>query len=80
MNSKRELAYTQGVAVTPSDTVNIPTGKTRALWVGGVGNVRAIMGGVEVNFLAVPAGTLLKIVCTRVNTTGTTATNIVALN
>lgn len=80
MNSKRELAYSQGTAVTPSDTVAIPTGMTRALWVGGAGNVRAIMGGAEVNFIAVPAGTLLKIACTRVNATGTTATNIVALN
>lgn len=80
MNSKRELAYTQGAAVTPSDSVDIVGGITRALWVGGAGNVRAIMGGAEVNFLAVPAGTLLKIACTRVNSTGTTATNIVALN
>lgn len=81
MNQKHNhQPYTQGVAVSPSNTVNIATGPTRALWVGSTGNVRAIMGGVEVNFLSVPAGTLLQIVCTRVNATGTSASNIVALN
>lgn len=81
MNTKRDdLPYSQGAAVTPSDSVDIPTGLTRALWVGSTGNIRAIMGGAAVNFLSVPAGTLLRVACTRVNATGTTASNIVALN
>jgi len=81
MNVKRSnQPFTQGVTITPSDTVDIAAGPTRAVYVGGAGNVRAIMGGAAVNFLAVPVGTLLHISATRINVAGTTATNLVALN
>lgn len=68
-----------GVAVTPSDSVNIGF-LTFGLWVGGAGNVTAVMGnGDVVLFTAVAAGTLLPIQVSRVNATGTTATAMVAL-
>lgn len=64
--------------VVPSDTVALAT-PARALWVGGAGNVTALMaGGQTVTFTAVPAGTLLPIQAVRVNATATTATLIVA--
>lgn len=81
MNTKHDdKPLSRGAAITTSDTVNIPGGATRAIYVGGAGNIRAIMGGAEVNFIAVPVGTTLRISATRVNATGTTATNLVALN
>lgn len=69
----------QAVAVTPSDSVNFTQGKCMGLFVGGAGNVVAIIGGAAVTFTAVPAGTSLYICATRVNATSTTATAIVAL-
>lgn len=69
----------QAYAVTPSDTVSFTQGKCRALYVGGAGNVTAIVGGAAVLFTAVPVGTTLWIGATRVNSTATTATAMVAL-
>lgn len=69
----------QAVAVTPSDATNFVQGKCRALYVGGAGNVVAVVGGTAVTFTAVPAGSTLWIGATRVNSTSTTATAIVAL-
>lgn len=72
-------------AVTPSDTddFNATTpraGLTRALYVGGAGNVVAVReDGTAVTFTGVPAGTVLPIRCRRVNSTNTTATSIVRL-
>lgn len=66
------------VAVTPSDSTVLTT--TRGLYVGGAGNVTVIMlGGETVTFTAVPAGTLLPVRVTKVKSTSTTATAIVAL-
>lgn len=68
-----------GVAVTPSDSTNLTT-PARALWVGGAGTVSIVMrSGVALSFAGVPAGTLLPIGLVRVNSTGTTASNMVAL-
>ncbi len=65
--------------VVPSDTVNLPNG-AKALWVGGAGTVKVITGGDEtVTFTGVLAGTLLPIRCKRVFSTGTSASNIVAM-
>lgn len=67
-------------AVTPSDSHAIKGGPARALYVGGTGDVVALNeNGVAVTFSAVPAGAVLPIVTARVNATGTTATNLVAL-
>jgi hypothetical protein len=66
-------------AVTPSNSVNLTT-EARALYVGGDGDVAAVGpdDGVA-TFVGVVAGTVLPIKVKRVNSTNTTATNIVAL-
>lgn len=65
-------------AITPADA-DLPTA-VRSLYVGGVGNVAVrTAGGDVVTFVAVPAGTILPIRADRVNSTGTTATNIVGI-
>lgn len=67
------------VAVTKSDTVAYAT-MARELYVGGLGDVTLITAaGNTVLFTAVAAGTLLPIRHSQVKSTGTTATNMVAL-
>jgi hypothetical protein len=68
-------------AVTAADA-DLPKYPTRGLYIGTIGNVNVTDGGATpstVTFIAVPAGTILPIQVTRVNSTGTTATNIIAL-
>ena len=66
-------------AVTPSDTVDFAKA-CRALRIGVAGDVVAVTtAGVAVTFTGVLAGEILPIVAKRVNSTLTTATNIVAL-
>jgi len=75
-----ESSGTSAVAVTPSDTVDL-TYVSRELYVGGAGNVTAIMAdGSTVLFSTVPAGTRLPIRVSRVKATGTTATLMVAIS
>ena len=70
---------TSGGAVTPSDSVDVPT-LSRALWIGGAGDVKVTLkGGTTVTLSAVPAGSMLPLQVTRVWATGTTATLITAL-
>lgn len=65
-------------AVTPSDTTDL-SDVTRFLYVGGAGAVVVIMqDGTTVTLAAVPAGTVLPIAVSRVKSTGTAATSIVA--
>ena len=65
--------------VTPHDSTNF-TKLTRGLYVGGTGNLVAVMDdGTTCLFSAIPVGTILPIQCKRVNSTSTTATLIVAL-
>ena len=76
--------YPNFAAVAPSDAADFSAsakaGLTRALYVGGAGDVAAVDElGNAVVFKAVPAGTVLRIRCRRVNATGTTATSIVRL-
>ena len=67
------------LAVTPSDTAPV-TYVSRALYVGGAGNLAVTMqGGGNVTFTGVPAGTVLPIRCTHVRSTSTTATSIINL-
>jgi hypothetical protein len=71
--------YEYAEAITKSDTVNI-TGVARALYVGVGGIVVAVMpNGDAVNFTGVPAGAIIPIRFIRINSTTTTATNMVAL-
>lgn len=69
------------VAVTPHDSTDIRSGQpTRALYIGGAGNVVAVdLAGNTVTFTGALAGSILPIQVIRVNSTSTTATNIVAL-
>ena len=69
-------------AVTPSDTAGSGdlTYISRAIYVGTGGTVVAItMADTEVSFVNVPDGTTLPIRAKRIKSTGTTASNIVAL-
>jgi hypothetical protein len=78
--------YSKAVAITTSDTVNIPgpnsgaSGQlTDAVYVGGAGIVVAVFqDDTTVNFTAV-AGEIIPIRIKRVNSTNTTATLMVAL-
>lgn len=66
-------------AVTPND-VAILDPISRALYVGGAGDLAVTMrDGTSVTFTAVPAGTLLPLRVQSVMSTGTTASSIVAL-
>jgi hypothetical protein len=70
---------TGGEAVTPHNSTDLVK-VSRALWVGGAGNVAAVMkDGTVLTFVGVPAGTMLPIRVSRVNSTNTTATSMVAL-
>ena len=71
--------YTVAAAITPSDATNFTLGACDAIYVGGAGAVVAIVGGTAITFAAVPVGTTLRVSATRVNSTSTTATNLVAL-
>lgn len=66
------------VAVTPNDSLDLPAAPCRALYIGASGNVSVVIGGNTVTFAGVPSG-VLPIRASRVRSTGTTATNIVAL-
>jgi hypothetical protein len=66
-------------AVTKSDTANFSF-TVRGIYVGGTGDVVAITeAGAAVTFSSVPAGSILPIRAIRVNSTSTTATNMVGL-
>lgn len=67
-------------AVTPSDSADLGDVAV-ALYVGGAGDVSVdTVGGQEsIVFSSMSAGTILPVRVKRVNATGTTATNIVAL-
>jgi hypothetical protein len=69
----------RGVAVTPGDSTTLPA--TRGLWIGGAGNVAVVFAGdtAAVTLSGATAGSLIPIQVTKVMSTNTTATSIVAL-
>lgn len=70
---------TNASTVTPHDSNELGN-VTRALWVGGAGDVVVVtVGGDTVTLVGVQAGTLLPIRVKIVKSTGTTATSMVAL-
>jgi hypothetical protein len=74
-----ESSALSGEVITKSDTVDF-TRVSRGVYVGGAGDVAAVMSdGTVLTFSAVPAGTLLPIRCKRINSTNTTATLMLAL-
>jgi len=72
--------YTKAFAVTLHDSnVLSPGFTTKALYVGGAGNLKVTINGTALTFTAVPAGTILPIAPSLVWSTGSTATSVVAL-
>jgi hypothetical protein len=65
--------------IAPDDASDL-SNVTRALYVGGTGNLRVrMLGGETASFANVPSGTLMPLRVTRVLATGTTATAILGL-
>ena len=70
--------YKKAAAVTPSDSTVLAA--TRGLYVGSAGALKVTTkSGDDVTFGAVTAGALLPLSVTKVFSTGTAASNIVAL-
>jgi hypothetical protein len=67
-------------AVTPSDTASLPF-VTRALYVGGAGNISVLLinDTVPVTLMNAVAGSLLPLRVSQVMNTNTTATNLVGI-
>lgn len=66
-------------AVTPSNTLELAA-VSRALYVGGAGNVKVVtLGGDTVTLVGATAGEIIPIRVKQVLSTGTTATSIVSL-
>ncbi len=67
-------------AVTPNDSTDL-TNVSRALYIGGAGNVYVDMRdtGTNIAIIGATAGSVLPLRVSRVYSTNTTATNIVAL-
>lgn len=83
--SYTKLQVGRAAAVTPSDSADIAavTGGVNngcVLYVGGAGDVKVkTVGGDEVTFTGIQAGTFMPVQVVRVYATGTSATSIVAL-
>jgi len=81
----QKLQAGRAAAVTPSDTVNIPSisggvNDGCVLYVGTTGDLKVITTGQdEVTFVNVQGGSFIPVQVLRVLSTGTTASNIVAL-
>jgi len=74
----RQQPFEKFVAISPSDTVDLTT-PTNYILVGGAGDLVIIdMAGNTVTLKGLLAGTIYPIKCTRVKSTDTTATNLVA--
>ena len=70
---------TGAVSITPDDDTLLAS-ITRAVWVGGAGDMAVLMADDSaVTFVGVQAGSLLPIRVKRVNNTDTTATGILGL-
>lgn len=65
-------------AITPSDTVDL-VDRQDAIYVGGAGNLVAVLPNTQTVTFAVTAGQVLPIRVRRVNATLTTATGLVGL-
>jgi hypothetical protein len=74
-----DLPYEYAAALTKSDSTTFTA--TRALYVSGTGDVAVAMSGDAATaiFKAVPAGTILKVRATKLLSTGTSATDVIAL-
>lgn len=73
--------YQKAAAITPHDTNALAGGVCRAIYVGGAGNISVILGddSAAVVMTGALVGTILPLCAKIVKSTGTTATNLVAL-
>jgi hypothetical protein len=73
------LSARNAAVVTPNNDTDLAN-VTRGVFVGGAGNLNVNMAGTgtEVTFTGVPAGAFLPICVSRIRSTSTTCTNIVA--
>jgi hypothetical protein len=70
----------EAVAVVPNDAANLAK-VANSLYIGGAGDVHVLMAnGADIIFTGMLAGVVYRISAKKVFATGTTATNIVALN
>lgn len=68
------------ISVTPDDDNDLPEGTTRGIYVGVSGDVTVIsVSGSTITLVGLAAGVFHPIAVTRVKSTGTNATDIVAL-
>lgn len=66
-------------AITPHDSNNLAIA-ARAVYVGGAGNIKLLtLASASVEFIGIPAGTILPVQCIRIFSTSTTASALVAL-
>jgi hypothetical protein len=77
---EREYGATTAIPVITKDSADLSIGFSRALYIGGTGSLSVkMLDGMNITFPSVVAGSVLPLCVTRVLTTGTTATNIIAL-
>jgi hypothetical protein len=68
------------VSITPHDSTNFTNGVCRSIFVGGAGNIAVVPPeGSAVTLVGCLAGTVIPVQAIRVNSTGTTATSLVAI-
>ncbi len=83
--SYQKLQANRAVSVTPSNTANISDSTEASksgvvLYVGTKGNLKVLtVGGDEVTFTNIQDGSFIPVQVLRVYSTGTTASNIIAL-
>jgi len=81
----QKLQVGRAAPVTPSDTARIPdisggVNNGCVLYVGGAGNLKVeTIGGDEVTFVGINTGAFIPVQVVKVFSTGTSATNILAL-
>ena len=78
--STDESSFRHAVAITPHNSTNFEFGLCSAIWVGGAGNVVAVLQDDTVVTFGAAVGSVIPIRAKRVNSTNTTATLLVALH
>jgi hypothetical protein len=77
---ERTYGVETALNVTPSDLNDLSIDFTRGIYIGGTGSLRVMMvdGGI-ISFPRIVGGSILPLCVKRILSTGTTATNIIAL-